>query len=106
MIDIKEAAKGYVRSSSQQVRPDYFSISRLNKLSSNNNKNNLFTLSVHLHTRSLPKNHNKIEEFLSKSNFLLEILSISETKLSSQSTATSNVNIAQDNMIFFTMIRP
>ena len=70
---------------------EYFSISRLNKLSSNNNKNNLFTL--HFNTKSLPKNHDKIEEFLSELNVLPEIISISETKLNSQST--SNVNIAQ-----------
>ena len=70
---------------------EYFSISRLNKLSSNNNKNNLFTL--HFNTRSLPKNHDKIEEFLSELNVLPEIISVSETKLNSQST--SNVNIAQ-----------
>ena len=70
---------------------EYFSISRLNKLSSNNNKNNLFTL--HFNTRSLPKNHDKIEEFLSELNVLPESISISETKLNSRST--SNVNIAQ-----------
>ena len=70
---------------------EYFSISRQNKLSSNNNKNNLFT--VHINTRSLLKNHDKIKEFLSELNVLPEIISISETKLNSRST--SNVNIAQ-----------
>ena len=70
---------------------EYFCISRLNKLSSNNNINNLFTL--HFNTRSVPKNHDKIEEFLSELNVLPEIISIFETELNSQST--SNVNIAQ-----------
>ena len=79
---------------------EYFFISRISKLSSNNNKNNLFAL--HFNTRSVPKNHEKMEEFLRELNALPEIISISETKLNSQST--SNVNITQYN--FFTMICP
>ena len=68
---------------------DYFSLSRLSKLGSRQDKNNFLVL--HLNTRNLTKNHDKIEELLNKLNFFQEIISISETKLNPQKTINTNI---------------
>ena len=47
---------------------------------------------IHLNTRSLPKNHDKLEELLNELEIRPELLSISETNLSSRNV--SNINIA------------
>ena len=74
---------------------DYFSLSSLSKLGSKHDKNNFFVL--HLNTRSLTKNHDKIEELLNELNFFPEIISISETKLNPQKTI--NINICNYDFI-------
>ena len=74
---------------------DYFSLSSLSQLGSKHDKNNFFVL--HLNTRSLTKNHDKIEELLNELNFFPEIISISETKLNPQKTI--NINICNYDFI-------
>ena len=74
---------------------DYFSLSQLSKLASNEDKHSFFAF--HFNTRNLAKNHDKIEELLNELDFLPEIMSISETKLNFQSA--SNVNICHYKFI-------
>ena len=68
---------------------DYFSLSSLSELGSKHDKNNFFVL--HLNTRSLTKNHDKIEELLNELNFFPEIINITETKLNPQKTIDINI---------------
>ena len=74
---------------------DYFSLSSLSKFDSKNDKNNFFIL--HLNTRSLTKNHDKIEGLLNELKFFPEIISTSETKLNPQKT--TNINICNYDFV-------
>ena len=68
----------------------YFSPTQLSNLTYEKSKNDFFL--IHLNTRSLPKNHDKLEELLNELETRPELISISETKLSSRNV--SNINIA------------
>ena len=69
---------------------DYFSLSSLSKLGSKHDKKNFFEL--HLNTKGLTKNHDKIEELLIELNVLQKIINIFETKLNSQKTININIS--------------
>ena len=69
----------------------YFSPTQLSNLTYEKSKND-FSFMIHLNTRSVPKNHDKLEELLNELETRPELISISETKLSSRNV--SNINIA------------
>ena len=67
----------------------YFSFSRLSKTTANLQRNDFFL--VHFNTRSLPKNLDKIEEFLNDMTRFPDAIAISETKLNSNSSSNTNI---------------
>ena len=79
-------------------KAEYFTPTQLSNLTRKNNKSDFFML--HLNTRSLPKNCDKIEKLLNEFDIGPEILSICETKLNSRCTSNCNILV----MIFFTTI--
>ena len=70
---------------------EYLSPSKLANLSFNNNH---FFL-VHFNTKSLPKNVDKLEEFLNEMARLPDAIAISETKLNSDTY--SNISVPNNN---------
>ena len=66
-------------------KAEYFTPTQLSNLTRKNNKSDFFM--IHLNTRSLHKNHDKIEELLNEFETGPEIISISETKLNSRCTS-------------------
>ena len=75
-------------STSDIIRYDeYFSMSKLSNLSLNLSKQDFFIL--HFNVRSLPKNINKLDEFLNDFQRMPDAIAISETKLNSDNFSGS-----------------
>ena len=73
-------------STSDIIRYDeYFSMSKLSNLSLNLSKQDFFIL--HFNVRSLPKNINKLDEFLNDFQRMPDAIAISETKLNSNNVS-------------------
>ena len=87
----------YSRSDNFDRCAKYLSPSKLANLSSNNND---FFL-VHFITRSLPKNVDKLKEFLNEMTRLPDAIAISETKLNSN--IYSNISIPNYNFFIATL---
>ena len=71
------------------VRDDeYFSLKQLRNLMSKQNNSSLI---IHFNTRSLAKNKNLIEEFITEIKYSPEIIGISETKINSNTCLNLNI---------------
>ena len=83
-------------STSDIIRYDeYFSMSKLSNLSLNLSKQDFFIL--HFNVRSLPKNINKLDEFLNDFQRMPDAIAISETKLNSNNV--SKIKIPNYNFL-------
>ena len=69
---------------------DYFSPQQISKLVCNNQNKSL--LITHFNTKSFAKNKKLIEDFITKIDYLLKVIGISETKLNVNTCLNLNIS--------------